>query len=278
MLHRGLPDADRLGFGVADRDLDAEREFDVGDVAADGVAVALEHLDLVLHHVDRAHRVPHVCIARDGTKRLLLAAAADQDRQPCLDGPRVMAQVLEPVVAARLGGDGLTIEHAPHRADRFIEPVEPLAEPRPELDAVGVVLGLHPCPADTEDRPAVADVVERRGGLGDETWVPERVGADEQAEAGRLRLAGLGVEQRPALEDRLIWVAEDRIQVIPGPQVRIAQAIDPLRGIKELRPGRGRCQSTIPASHRTLVAALPGGIRRTRSVGRGAYGRVRVKP
>ena len=162
-------------------------------------------------------------------------------------------------MAARLGGDGLTVEQAPHRADRFVEPVEPLAEPRPEVDAVGRGLGLHPCPADTEDRPAVADVVERRGGLRDEPRVPERVGADEQAEAGLLGLAGIGVEQRPTLEDRLVRVAEDRIQVIPGPQVRVAQAIDPLRGIEELGPGRRLLPEQDPELHIGHGHGPPGG-------------------
>ena len=75
VLHRGLPDAVRLGLRVADGDLDAERELDLADVAPDGVAVALEDLDLVGHDVERAHRVPHVRVLGHRPQRLLLAAS-----------------------------------------------------------------------------------------------------------------------------------------------------------------------------------------------------------
>ena len=202
---------------VADGQLHAERELDLGDVAPDGVAVALQDLDLVGHLLDRAHRVPHVRVAGDRPQRLLLTAAADHDRQVPLDRRRGVAQVVERVAPARLGGDRLAVEDAPHGADRFVEPVEALAEAGPEVDAVRRVLELHPGAADAQDRPAVADVVERRGGLGDETRVAERVGTDEQPEPRLLGLACPGVEQRPALEDRLVRVAEDRVEVVPGP-------------------------------------------------------------
>ena len=55
-----------------------------------------------------------------------------------------------------------TVEDAAHRSDRFVEPVEALAKPAPELDAVGLVLELHPRPADPEDGAAAADVIEGR--------------------------------------------------------------------------------------------------------------------
>ena len=97
-----------------------------------------------------------------------------------------------------------------------------------------------------EDRPAVADVVERGGGLGDEPRIAERVGADEQAEPGPLGLARPGVEQRPALEDRLVRVAEDRVQVVPRPEVGVAETIDPFGGIEHLRPGRGLAPEQDP--------------------------------
>ena len=47
-------------------------------------------------------------------------------------------------------------------ADRLVEPVEALAEARPEVDPERLVLALEPGAADAEDRPAVADVVEGR--------------------------------------------------------------------------------------------------------------------
>ena len=51
-----------------------------------------------------------------------------------------------------------------------------------EVDAEGVVLALEPGAADAEHGPAARDVVERRGELGGEPGVAERVGPDHQPE------------------------------------------------------------------------------------------------
>ena len=143
----------------------------------------------------------------------------------------------------------LAVEEAAHRPDRLVEPVQALAEARPELDPVGPVLGLHPRAADAQDRPAAADVVEGRRGLGHDPWVAERVGADEQPEAGPLGLRRPRGERRPALEDRLVGVAEDRVEVVPRPEVVVAEAIDqlwPHPGIQARRsPGsRAGCRAS----------------------------------
>src|SRR4051812_10629733 len=129
VLHRSLPDAVGLRLAVADGELDAEGELDLRDVPSDRVAVPSEDLDLVSHLLDRAHRVPHICITGDGPKGLLLAAAADQDREVRLDGRGSVAQVVELVPAAWLRRDGLAVEDAPDRADRLVEPIQPLTEP-----------------------------------------------------------------------------------------------------------------------------------------------------
>ena len=85
--------------------------------------------------------------------------------------------------------------------------------------------------------------------LGDEARVPERVGTDEEPQSRLLRLAGPRVEQRPALEDRLVRVAEDRVNVIPRPQVRIPEPIDPPGRVEHLIPGPGLAPEQDPELH-----------------------------
>ena len=46
-------------------------------------------------------------------------------------------------------------------------------------------------------------------------------------------------QQRVALEEVLVGIAEDRVQVVPRPEVGVAEAVDPLRGVEHLGPGRG---------------------------------------
>ena len=150
-----------------------------------------------------------------------------------------MAQVVELIVAARLRRERPAIEDGAHRADRFVEPVETLAEARPEVDAVGLVLQVHPRAADAQDRPALADVVERGGRLRGQAGVAEGVGADEQAQAGLLGRHRPGGEARPAFDDGLIWVAEDGVEVVPRPEMVVAKAINALGGIEHLGPGGG---------------------------------------
>ena len=109
---------------------------DLGRVASDGLAVASQDLDLVAQLLDAAHRVPHVGVARNGAERLLLAGAADHDRQMFLERLRVEDEVLEPIPASGRRRDRLAIEQPPHGGDRLVHPVEALAESRAELDAV----------------------------------------------------------------------------------------------------------------------------------------------
>ena len=71
-----------------------------------------------------------------------------------LDRPRRAQGVVERVEAA-LVAEPLAVEQAAHEHHRLVEPVEPLAGARAEVDAVGVVLTLEPGAADAEDGPAV---------------------------------------------------------------------------------------------------------------------------
>src|SRR4029078_3520373 len=122
--------------------------------------------------------------------------------------------------------DFLPVEQRPDRRDGLVQPVQALPDAGPELNAVGLVLQLHPCPTDAEDRPPTARVIDRRDRLRDDARVAERVRADQQAEPRPLRLAGTGAEQRVALKEALIRVAEDRVEVIPGPEMLVAEPVD----------------------------------------------------
>ena len=85
-------DPPRLGRIVADdQQAQAERPLDLGLVAADPLAPLAEDLVLVADELEVAAGVPDVGVAGDRGERLLLAVAADQDRQPRLDRRRVVA-------------------------------------------------------------------------------------------------------------------------------------------------------------------------------------------
>ena len=166
---------------VAQDDVEAERLLDRPEVAPDLGAMALQRLQRIGDLVHRARRVPGVGALGDDPQRLLAAAAADEDRQVGLDRSRFAQRVVHRV-ARSLVGHALAVEQSAHQHDGLVQPAEPLTRARAEVDAEGVVLALEPGAADAEHRAAGRDVVERRGELGGDTRVAERVGADHQAE------------------------------------------------------------------------------------------------
>ena len=72
--------------------------------------------------------------ARGRAQGLGRPRAADEDRQPRLDGSRRADGIAHRVVPAVVR-HGLAVEQAPDESDRLVEPVESLAEPRAEIDA-----------------------------------------------------------------------------------------------------------------------------------------------
>ncbi len=157
----------RIGCGgvVAQDDVEAQRLLDRPDVAADLGAVVLQRLQRIGDLVHRAGRVPGVRTSGDGPQRLLAAAAADEDRQVGLDGPRFAQRVVQRV-ARSLVGHALAVEEPAKQHDRLVQPAQPLTRARPEVDAEGVMLALEPGSADAEHRTPGRDVIERRGELG----------------------------------------------------------------------------------------------------------------
>jgi len=71
------------------------------------------------------------------------------------------------IIALRPPREGVAVEEATENRDRLVQPVAALAEARPEVVAVVLVLDVEPRRADAEDRAAIADVVDRRRHLRD---------------------------------------------------------------------------------------------------------------
>ena len=128
---------------------------------------------------------------------LLLAAAADQHRD----------------VAGTGGGFSLASRDS-MRGSAARQVVQPLAR-RPELVAVLVVVLLEPARADAEDQPAVADVVDGAGHVGQQLGVAVAVAGDERADLDPAGLLGPGAEHRPALEVLAVGLAVERVEVVP---------------------------------------------------------------
>src|SRR5512146_2004056 len=138
----------------------------------------------------------------------------------------------------------LAVQEALDQPDALLEPIEALAETRPEVQAERVVLSLEPATAEAEDEPTVRQVVERRGELGRQARIAERVGRDEQAEPRPADDLGQGGEAGPALElvvspislvGQQVIVQPDRVESGPfgepsgGDQRRPIGPVDPER-------------------------------------------------
>ena len=220
---------------VAERDREADRLLDPGHVPADVGAVLGQEVELRADLLDRAAGVPAVGPQRHGPERLARPGPADQDRQVALKRPRGEESVVERVEAA-LVAEPLAVEQPAHEHDRLVQPVEPLAVPGEEVDAVGVVLALEPRATDAEDGPPARQVVERRGQLGRVARVAERVRADHEPEPDARRDRGEARQDAPALEDRLLPRPEDGHQVIPCPDGVPARLLGGEGRIAEARP------------------------------------------
>src|SRR5439155_4350267 len=112
----------------------------------------------------------------------------------------------------------------------------PFSDGPAELEPVRLVLELEPRSAEAQDGAPIAHPVQVRGHLCHEARVAEGVRADHQSQTN---LAG---HHRPCREggvpfpDRRVRVAEDGVQVIPGPEVLVAELVDSSRGGLERPP------------------------------------------
>ncbi len=200
--------------------------------------------------------VPHVAVPREGSQGLRPAVSADQDREPLLDRHRVDRHAVEGVVAARRRGHALARHERPDGADRLVEPVESLPGTAPEFDPELTMLELEPRAADAEDRPPSRRVIESGHDLCHEGRVAERVRPDHEADLYPLGGHRPGRDRGPALEDGLVRVPEDRLDVIPRPEVLVAQTVDRLCRVEQLIPG-GSLAPEVDADLEVVHGGLP---------------------
>ena len=109
----------------------------------------------------------------------------------------------------------------------------------------------------------------------DERGLPERVGADHQADPDLGRRLRPGRDRQPALVVRAVRVADDRIQVIPRPERVVAEVVGPDARREQARPFRvlvpaERADLDLahgpPPSSNPGAARVPIGDRRRRTI------------
>jgi hypothetical protein len=146
-----------------------------------------------------------VGVLRGHPERLLLAAAADHDRD-ARPHPRVVHRVLDLVTLAREARI-LAPQHRPDDLQRFLKPLETVRE-RAEFDTEAVVLPLVPARSDAQHRAPAGDDVQRGHGLRQDRRVPVGVTGDQRGQLHRTRRRGQRTERRVALQHRLVRRAE----------------------------------------------------------------------
>ena len=113
---------------------------------------------------------------------------------------------------------------------QLVQPVDR----RAELVAVLAVVALEPTGADAEVHAATRHVIGGACHVGEQFGVAVAVAGDEHPELGPLGVGGHGGEDRPAFEVRLVGVAVQREEVIPGPDRVDAELLRPSPGITDL--------------------------------------------
>jgi hypothetical protein len=89
------------------------------------------------------------------------------------------------------------------------------------------VLALEPAAAEAQDRPSVAEVIERGRQLRRQARAAEGVGADQEAQLHPRRQLRPGCQGQPALELRVGPVALVGEQVVVCPERVEARRFDP---------------------------------------------------
>ena len=105
-------------------------DLDLVGVAADGVAVAAQHVDLVGDLVGSAEDVARVGVLRDEAERLPLAAPADHDPRPRAAHRLGAADRLLELVVPTAVRAVVVAPHLQADLDRLLESLEPLGRRR----------------------------------------------------------------------------------------------------------------------------------------------------
>ena len=113
--------------------------------------------------------------------------------------------------------------------------------------AEGLVLRVVPATPDAEDEPAAADVVERRGHLGQQGRVAERRAHDDRPELDALRRLGDGRQDRPALVDAGRLAIEPEEQMVEDPDRVEPRRLGGSGDVADLAVGRRRGRAVLLA-------------------------------
>ena len=140
-------------------------------------------------------------------------------------------------------GHGRPVEEAATDRGGLPHPVEPLAERR-ELQPERLVLPLEPAGSETQRGPAARRVVQGRRHLHEQPRVPIPGARDEAAHPRPAGHAGPAEQDRPALEDRAVEVAQLpdprgglREEVVVAPELVEAELVDVVADGHQLGPG-----------------------------------------
>ena len=250
------------------------RDLDLCHVATDRVGVAPEHIELVAEGLDAvaAREVPAVGQLRHHPQADLLPLDAQPDGHPVtlhrqwviagvgqsirrrLDGHTARGRGIRAVVRPRAG---LGLEQLADDQDGRTQVTQALTH-RVERDAIGRGLRHMPAGAQPEHEVAAADVVDDRGGLGDQARMPIRVGEHEVADlvTGHERCEGR--QRGHALEARPIPV--DGVEVVEQPRgLEHAELAGPKPDGPDLVPGDpGGCRLETDAQGSCHRSMLPG--------------------
>src|SRR6185369_2613053 len=180
--------------------------FDLVVWAADGLAVGPQDLPLPVDVLRPAEDVRRVRVPGDEAQGLLLATAADHDRDARpRDRLRRVEQVGRLVDAAlqTLARTLLALEHLLRDLECLLEHLEAHAERR-EVESEPHGFLLVPGGAEAQPGTAAGQHVERRRGLDPDARMPVVDAADHQSDARPFRVGADESEGRPALEHRLV--------------------------------------------------------------------------
>jgi hypothetical protein len=190
---------------LAEVEVEQHRLLDLVVVAADRLAVPLQHVELV-RHLGGREQVAGVRVLRDQQQRLLLSPAADEDGRAAHRQRRV-EQPVEAVVLPHVRGL-VAGEHLPADEQRLLQPLEPLGGRREQQAQAARLVGV-PGRADAQHGPAAGEHVEGGHRLGQQTRFPVRDAGDQGEQLGPSGVRGEEAEGRVRLQHVVLGWADD---------------------------------------------------------------------
>src|SRR5712692_1078238 len=221
------------GVVLGARGPQVQRTHDLLGIAAHLRAFLVQHLVSRADLIDRAERIPAVGVLSTEPQHPRAVGADGQWRPGLLNRPRPEFRMAKRIMLA-LESDDLTTQKTVHDLDRFLEPADQLAGTR-EIDAIHGVLGFIPTRPQAELEPAVGDVVDGDGLLGEKCRVSKGIARDQHADPDPARDRCKAGEQGPALEVGPVRTAGLGI-VVAIPNALEAKLLVQLPALNERRP------------------------------------------